>query len=436
MIQKQNLKLLFVCVIFCFFSLVKNSQAAYYYVATNGNDSNSGAIAEPWATPQKAWYSAQAGDTVYFRGGTYNITSSVGSKYLGHDGTAENPITFQNYENENVIISGTGDAIGNSLFVVERNYYHIKGINFSGLGFSAEGAILYFSYDAPALAPVIENCTFVITSTNSADNVSAIRLNRDATGAIIKNNFFNDQTNSLNGVQIFRTQGIKIENNEFQNCGNGIFLKHSNALVDTEISFSKNYIHDCTMGIRGVPNYAHIENNLIVNGSILLGDDGGVGDGYVGADYNMISHNTILNGNMDLVYQTREEDPNKGCLYNVIINNIITNISEWHAYDDIISHNVSDYNIYPIGNIVTENYINYNLSGWKSYSMQDNNSLSGVPTFLGGGGISGYALSDLSIGFGQASDGKDIGVDILEVGMDAFSSDLIPPNSPSGLNVL
>ncbi len=42
-----------------------------YYVAPNGNDSNPGTLAEPWATPVKASQAAQAGDTVYFREGVY-----------------------------------------------------------------------------------------------------------------------------------------------------------------------------------------------------------------------------------------------------------------------------------------------------------------------------------------------------------------------------
>lgn len=43
-----------------------------YYVATNGNDNNPGTIEKPFATLMKAQKAANAGDTVFIRGGVYN----------------------------------------------------------------------------------------------------------------------------------------------------------------------------------------------------------------------------------------------------------------------------------------------------------------------------------------------------------------------------
>src|SRR3712207_951145 len=48
--------------------------ATVYYVAPNGNDSAAGSQAAPWASIARAQALAQAGDTVYFRGGTYAYT--------------------------------------------------------------------------------------------------------------------------------------------------------------------------------------------------------------------------------------------------------------------------------------------------------------------------------------------------------------------------
>ena len=45
--------------------------ATNYFVATNGNDSNSGTIDKPFATLGKAQSKVMAGDTVYIRQGTY-----------------------------------------------------------------------------------------------------------------------------------------------------------------------------------------------------------------------------------------------------------------------------------------------------------------------------------------------------------------------------
>jgi hypothetical protein len=45
-----------------------------YYVAPNGNDGAAGTQAAPWASIARAQAVAKAGDTVYFRGGTYAYT--------------------------------------------------------------------------------------------------------------------------------------------------------------------------------------------------------------------------------------------------------------------------------------------------------------------------------------------------------------------------
>jgi hypothetical protein len=54
------------------------SFAATYYVApTGGSDSNAGSLAAPFGTISHAVSVAGAGDTIYLRGGTYNLSSTV-----------------------------------------------------------------------------------------------------------------------------------------------------------------------------------------------------------------------------------------------------------------------------------------------------------------------------------------------------------------------
>lgn len=80
------------------------SSAAEYFVATNGNDSDSGTQDSPWRTIQKAADTVSAGDTVYIRSGTY----SEGTIYIKSSGKDDNTrITFTNFGNENVIIEAT-----------------------------------------------------------------------------------------------------------------------------------------------------------------------------------------------------------------------------------------------------------------------------------------------------------------------------------------
>lgn len=73
------------------------------YVSTAGNNANAGTLALPWRTVQFAASTANAGDTVYVRGGTYservNFTKS---------GTASAPIVFREYPGEVPVIDQTG----------------------------------------------------------------------------------------------------------------------------------------------------------------------------------------------------------------------------------------------------------------------------------------------------------------------------------------
>ncbi len=74
-----------------------------YYVATNGSDDNDGKTLEtPFRTIQKAANVMKAGGTCLIRGGVYRET--VRPANSGQKGA---PITFQPYENEKVVISGT-----------------------------------------------------------------------------------------------------------------------------------------------------------------------------------------------------------------------------------------------------------------------------------------------------------------------------------------
>ncbi|MFA5961158.1 MAG: hypothetical protein WC848_00570 [Parcubacteria group bacterium] len=80
-------------IIFCsFFGMVKNSEAATYYVKNGGNDSFSGLDdANAWATIAKVSSSATSGDTVYFRsqdtwtGAATVLTAVSGVTYIGNE---------------------------------------------------------------------------------------------------------------------------------------------------------------------------------------------------------------------------------------------------------------------------------------------------------------------------------------------------------------
>ncbi len=80
---------------------------ASYIVSPSGSDSNPGTLAAPLATINRGMELAQPGDSVLVRGGVYRETvTSVRS------GTAAQPITLANYNNETVTISASDIVSG------------------------------------------------------------------------------------------------------------------------------------------------------------------------------------------------------------------------------------------------------------------------------------------------------------------------------------
>ena len=113
-----------------------SAEATEYYVATTGSDSSAGTMAAPFATLQKGVNTAVAGDTVWIRGGTYNITtpatSGAGINFTKSGTSDTNRINFFAYAGEvpvfdftNMVLSTTGYTHG---FVINASYLHFKGL--------------------------------------------------------------------------------------------------------------------------------------------------------------------------------------------------------------------------------------------------------------------------------------------------------------------
>jgi len=101
--------------------ICQSALAADYYVAppaSGGSDSNAGTLASPFATIQRAATLATAGDTVFIRAGTYRETITP-----THSGTVAARITYQNYLNEVVTISGADIISSGSWSLDSGNIY-------------------------------------------------------------------------------------------------------------------------------------------------------------------------------------------------------------------------------------------------------------------------------------------------------------------------
>jgi hypothetical protein len=100
-----------------------------YFVAPDGDDNNPGTENEPWKTIHKSADTLEAGDTVYIKAGTYHENISInasGSEMNGY-------ITFQNFENDEVIMDGTGIGATSMIDINDRQYIKIIGFNITNL---------------------------------------------------------------------------------------------------------------------------------------------------------------------------------------------------------------------------------------------------------------------------------------------------------------
>lgn len=107
-----------------FFLPVAN--AATYYVATNGNDSNPGTLSSPWRSINKAANTLVGGDTVNIRAGTYK--EQVNPKNSGYSGAF---ITYAAYPGETVTVDGSNgfSYAWNGLFnLSNRSYIQVSGM--------------------------------------------------------------------------------------------------------------------------------------------------------------------------------------------------------------------------------------------------------------------------------------------------------------------
>jgi hypothetical protein len=119
--------------VFTLFALFVYVSAAFgqtntsYYVATTGNDSNSGTQAAPWRTVQHAADTARAGSTVTVRGGIYEELVSINASGNASDGF----ITFRSYPGETVVLDAahfTPSGRQAILTIHNQSYVRIEGL--------------------------------------------------------------------------------------------------------------------------------------------------------------------------------------------------------------------------------------------------------------------------------------------------------------------
>jgi hypothetical protein len=119
--------------------------ATAYYVSPSGSDSAAGTLSAPWKSIAHAQSVAVAGDTVYFRGGTYSYTTgtssctsqtaTVNAIVLSKSGSSGNPINYLNYTGEKPVFNFSGMANDCRIkgFDVTGSYLYLRGLEVTGV---------------------------------------------------------------------------------------------------------------------------------------------------------------------------------------------------------------------------------------------------------------------------------------------------------------
>ncbi|MDZ7292276.1 MAG: T9SS type A sorting domain-containing protein [candidate division KSB1 bacterium] len=106
---------------------------AQKYVATNGDDANPGTIDQPFKTITKAISEVAPGDTIYVRGGIYDLTSTI-TISAAKSGTESRLITLTAFRDEIPILDFSRQASGAKGISLRSNYWHIRGLQIKGAG--------------------------------------------------------------------------------------------------------------------------------------------------------------------------------------------------------------------------------------------------------------------------------------------------------------
>jgi hypothetical protein len=119
---------LFISIAFCI-----SHTPAQIYVAPDGSDSNPGTIEEPLGTIPAAVNIAQAGDTIYLRGGVYILEIPIS---ISKDGTEESAYHLFAYQKERPILDFSSMFVNSSNrgINLSGDYWYIKGIDIKGAG--------------------------------------------------------------------------------------------------------------------------------------------------------------------------------------------------------------------------------------------------------------------------------------------------------------
>jgi hypothetical protein len=227
-----------------------------YYVASNGNDDNTGAEGAPLKTINHALSLTMPGDTVFVRGGTYS-----GKVVVTKTGGLGKYITLKAFAGETPVIDGTGLSVNGTEGLIT-----VKGVKYIVVkGFTTCNFIATSQANDPKGILVQDGCDFIEIRNNTVYNIS-------------------------------------YEHTPLDGGCNAILIKGNTADPVTNILVDGNIIHDCKTGygenltVNGYVDGFVVSNNTVYNGQNIGIDAAG---GYAANSVPALNYarNGVISGN-------------------------------------------------------------------------------------------------------------------------------------------
>jgi hypothetical protein len=293
-------------------TLAANCQAATYYVATTGSDSNPGTTTQPFRTITFAYSRVVAGDYILVQPGIYTDYQSRWGIYLNKNGTSSSPITLQSVVRGGAIIDGTGESNRPYCIVLNGTSYNvvngftIRNCPLGGIAVYPNGTNA--SSNNAFINNEIYNISNPINTGNSGQGGQGIAENAPANNNIFCQNYIHDIGASWDSGY---DHGMYMEGSNSTYCNNilshnilgaGLQFAARSNITGTNI-YHNTIANNLTNGIvvwSETPSNAF--SNVNISNNIVYGNNRGIaGCGPVGS---VTLNNNISYNNRSMNYTT------------------------------------------------------------------------------------------------------------------------------------
>lgn len=317
-----------IVLIFAIILLGINLKAATFYIAPNGSDTNQGTnLSSPLASLTKAGELTKPGDTVFVKGGLYQVTQPI---TISCKGAENKPIVFIRYQNEkpvfnfsglpgkgsgttalsflpgseHIVFDGfelangkcTGVRMTHSKHITVRNCV-IHDFDYVGLSVASDECLIE-NNELYNICMAFENCNNLnggwpqVMNTSAKPPIPPAIVRSHAVNNVFRNNYVHDCWGE--GIDPMFSDGVLVENNVIHDVFSvGIYLDGSrNAVIRNNYIYSTNNVRNragAKVPATGIllgseyfggwsdyPAISHVENIYIYN-NVLSRVGAGVG---------------------------------------------------------------------------------------------------------------------------------------------------------------